>query len=114
MERGQSTVEVAIAFPVAVTILWWTIVAPLVGVRALAARVAAATGARQAALADGPEAGRTGRTIERMWKGLGGAGSGKKVEVSLSNSSVAVSAREAPLGAGRMSDFLLYVGREKD
>ncbi len=114
MERGHSTVEVAIVFPVALAILWWSITAPLVGVRALAARSAALAGARLAAVEDRPEAGWTGQTVEECWKRLGGRGSGKKVEVSLSSRSVALKVQETGSVTGRMKDFWLELGREKD
>ncbi|MGE5552404.1 MAG: hypothetical protein ACM3XZ_00570 [Betaproteobacteria bacterium] len=114
MDRGQSTVEVAIAFPVVIAILWWTIVPPLAGIRALAARSAALAGARSAAVEDHPDAGRTGRSVAEHWKRMGGAGYGKQVEVSLSPRHVVLKTRETAPEAGKMNDFLLELEREKD
>ncbi len=114
MERGQSTIEVAIAFPVLVIMLWWTIVPPVTGVRALAARLAITTGARRAALEDRPDADRLGQQVQRWWERLGGAGGGKQVGIALTSEWVTASARDTAPGPGRVDSFQFRRWRERD
>jgi membrane protein implicated in regulation of membrane protease activity len=114
MERGQSTIEVAIVFPVLAAMLWWAISPPLVSIRALAARAAALAGARQVVVEERADAPRLVRTVEESWRRLGGTGSGQKVLASLSSRSVALMTRETGSGRGRTSDFRLQVARETD
>lgn len=114
MERGQSTVEVAIAFPVLVILLWWALVAPLVGMRALAARSAGAAGARQAALEDSPQPDHAAGSIRKLWEQLGGHAGGKKAEVSLSAGWVKLVAQETGPTAGRVKPFSLSLPQERD
>lgn len=114
MERGQSTIEVAIAFPLVVLGLWWALVAPLTGTRSLALRVAGLAGAREAAVEDAPEARRVERIVGTHWKRMGGSGGGKEVKVSLAADAVLVSAWEKSTGAGRAPEFALALRRERD
>ncbi|HHW14403.1 MAG TPA: hypothetical protein GXX28_05655 [Firmicutes bacterium] len=114
MERGQSTIEVAIAFPLVVVALWWALAAPLTGTRSLAVRLAGLAGARQAAVEDAPDTRQTGRIVEAHWQRLGGGGGGKQVAVSLAGDTVTVTAREIGHRAGRAPEFTLALRRERD
>lgn len=114
MERGQSTVEVVIVFPVIVVMLWWALVPPLVGVRALAARAAAADGVRRAAVEDRPRAADLSQTVSEEWSRLSGAGDGRRVRAQVESVSVAVETEEPALEGAGLVRCLLRRWKESD
>lgn len=114
MERGQSTVEVAIAFPVAIIMLWWAAAAPISGLRALAARSAAVVGARRASVEDSPERELTARRVEQARQRIAGSGSRPAIEVALSSRRVSVTMSETGRSLPKMRGLKLFLDRERD
>jgi hypothetical protein len=114
VERGQSTVEVAIAFPVVVILLWWAVVSPLAGVRAVAARTAAVGEVRRATAEDAPETAATAARVREAWQRMTGATGIREVKATLSGRQLTVVARETEPGPGRIRDFTLTLPQEED
>lgn len=114
MERGQSTIEVAIAFPVLIIMLWWALVPPLVGVRALAARTAVLAGARRGVVDDGAIPAGVAQDVRQTWTGLAGAGQERQVGVEVRPTSLRIRAEERAMGLPVKQALTLEVRRERD
>jgi hypothetical protein len=113
MDRGQSTIEVAIVFPVVIIMLWYALGAPLAGLRALAARSAAFAGARVASVEDHPVAETLSCSIAETWTRIGGGGE-KRVAVSVLPDRLAVQAGEGGRRLVGIPEFHMQSPREKD
>ncbi|MGE5507431.1 MAG: hypothetical protein ACM3RP_02920 [Chitinophagales bacterium] len=113
-ERGQSTIEAAIALPAAVFLVWWAVAVPAAGLRSVAARVAVLGGARQAAVSDRVEGGEVKGWVMQRWGRLTGGAGAKTVEAQVSGEAVSVTATEdwTPPGAGLRA--ALRLPRERD